>query len=336
MRYQTPANFISNLGLITTSNIASQSVNYASSAGNADTVDSLHASSFVRKDTSGQYLKAFYEYGSYLTSERPVDLVDQGLGGGGLRVDFMHPSYTWSGGWNHIITWSGYNGYNMYQLGGHYDGGTGTDLWVRSEANHGRVSWTAWRRLLNTASDPYAVNMNQYVRTTDNVTFAILNTTGAVNIDRHIDANSTWGGCRSIFVGWSSGKVILGNGNSGGHDYALNLGCDTVVSTNPFFCFQDITAFSDARVKENVEVVENAIEKIKAIRGVTFTRNYVEDKNKRHAGVIAQEILAVLPEAVSEDLNGHYSVAYGNLNALLIEAIKEQQKEIDELKAKLN
>lgn len=77
------------------------------------------------------------------------------------------------------------------------------------------------------------------------------------------------------------------------------------------------------------------MEKIKAIRGVTFTRNDTEDKNKRHAGVIAQEVLAVLPEVVSEDLNGHYSVAYGNLNALLIEAIKEQQTQIENQKTEI-
>jgi predicted heme/steroid binding protein len=161
---------------------------------------------------------------------------------------------------------------------------------------------------------------------------------GQVNINRHIDANTSWGscGCTSIFVGWGGAKVVLGNGNSGGHDYANGLGSNTVVSTNPFFCYQDITAYSDSRVKENVEVIEDAIEKVKAIRGVTFTRNDVEDLNKRHTGVIAQEILEVLPEAVSEDSRGHLSVAYGNLTSLLIEAIKEQQLQIEKLQNKLD
>ena len=98
----------------------------------------------------------------------------------------------------------------------------------------------------------------------------------------------------------------------------------------------DVTAYSDARVKENVEVITNAIERIKAIRGVTFTRNDREDKTTRFAGVIAQEVLAVLPEVVTEDSLGTYSVAYGNLAGLFIEAIKEQQKEIDELKSLIN
>ena len=139
--------------------------------GDADTVDGLHASSFVRKDATAQYLRTYYEYGDYLTTQNPSDLRSQ-MGGGGLRVDFMHPSYAGGGSWNHVITFSGYSHYNMYQLGGYYDGGTTTNLYVRSEANHGGTGWTAWRRLLNDAADPYAVNMNQYVRTTDGPTFA--------------------------------------------------------------------------------------------------------------------------------------------------------------------
>jgi hypothetical protein len=149
--------------VITAANIGSQSVS------NADTVDSLHASSFVRNDTTGQYLRAYYQYGNYLTSERPIDLRNQ-MGGSGMRVDFMIGAG--GGSWNHVITFSGYDAYNMYQLGGYYDGGSATNLYVRSEANHGTTSWTAWRRLLNEVADPYAVNMNQYVRTTDSPTFA--------------------------------------------------------------------------------------------------------------------------------------------------------------------
>ena len=150
---------------------------WADNAGNADTVDSIHGTSFVRNDTTSQYLKPFYEYGNYLTTQSPADLKNQ-MGGGGLRVDFMHPSYAGGGSWNHVITWSGYQAYNMYQLGGYYDGGTSTNLYVRSEANHGNTSWTSWRRLLNETADPYAANMNQYVRTSDGPTFADVYTTG--------------------------------------------------------------------------------------------------------------------------------------------------------------
>jgi hypothetical protein len=101
----------------------------------------------------------------------------------------------------------------------------------------------------------------------------------------------------------------------------------------------DITAFSDARSKDNIEVITNAVDKVKAIRGVTYTKidSEGDDRNVRHAGVLAQEVLEVLPEVVHTDHNtGMYSVAYGNMAGLLIEAIKEQQAQIEELKTIIN
>lgn len=95
----------------------------------------------------------------------------------------------------------------------------------------------------------------------------------------------------------------------------------------------DITAFSDARIKENVETLPNALESIKAMRGVTYNKIGEE---KQSIGVIAQEVQAVLPQLVSEHNDGMLSVAYGNVTAVLIEAIKEQQKQIEELKAQLD
>jgi hypothetical protein len=93
----------------------------------------------------------------------------------------------------------------------------------------------------------------------------------------------------------------------------------------------DVIAYSDARVKENVKTVEDALEIVKSLRGVTYTRKDNEDKSEK-VGVIAQEVLPILPQVVSQDDKGQYSVAYGNMVGVLIEAIKEQQKQIDELK----
>ena len=189
-----------------------------------------------------------------------------------------------------------------------------------------------------TASNITAYTINQSVGSSNAPTFAGITINGQTTINRHIDANTGWGSAsgNTIFVGWSGGKVVLGSNANGGHDYARDITVASVVSTNPFFCFQDITAFSDSRVKENVQVVDNALDKIKAIRGVTFTRNDTDDTNKRHVGVIAQEVLAVLPEAVSKDDRGYYSVAYGNMAALFIEAIKEQQGQIESQKSEID
>jgi len=97
----------------------------------------------------------------------------------------------------------------------------------------------------------------------------------------------------------------------------------------------NVTAYSDIRLKENIKVIENALEKVLQIRGVTFTRNDQDDKEKIYSGVIAQEVERVLPEVISEDNEGIKNVAYGNMIGLLIEAIKEQQQQIDELKARI-
>jgi len=93
----------------------------------------------------------------------------------------------------------------------------------------------------------------------------------------------------------------------------------------------NVTAYSDIRVKDNVENITGAIGKLNQIRGVTYTRTDLDDKERKYAGVIAQEIEQVLPEAVFD--NGKVkAVDYNATIALLIEAVKEQQGQINELK----
>lgn len=100
-------------------------------------------------------------------------------------------------------------------------------------------------------------------------------------------------------------------------------------------------AYSDERVKTDVKTIDNALDKVLKIRGVTYKRTDIES-DKRHAGVIAQEIEKVLPEVVSISKNNENgiedfrSVSYGNISALLIEAIKEQQVQIESLKKEIN
>ena len=93
----------------------------------------------------------------------------------------------------------------------------------------------------------------------------------------------------------------------------------------------DVTAFSDARVKTNVQTIENALDKTLALRGVSYNRTDSDDTRTK-IGVIAQETLEVVPEVVNQDASGMYNVSYGNMTALLIEAIKEQQAQIEDLK----
>ena len=95
----------------------------------------------------------------------------------------------------------------------------------------------------------------------------------------------------------------------------------------------DVIAYSDARVKENVETIPNALDKVKSMRGVGYNKI---GEQKRSIGVIAQEMLEVMPEVVSQDEQGMYSVAYGNLVGVLIEAVKELEAKVESLEAKLD
>jgi hypothetical protein len=95
----------------------------------------------------------------------------------------------------------------------------------------------------------------------------------------------------------------------------------------------NVTAFSDIRVKDNVETIPNALDKLDQIRGVTYTRTDLDDKEQRYAGVIAQEIEAVLPEAV-RDLGNIKAVDYNATIGLLIQAVKELTDKVKALEAK--
>jgi hypothetical protein len=90
----------------------------------------------------------------------------------------------------------------------------------------------------------------------------------------------------------------------------------------------DITAFSDHRLKDNVETITEALYKVKQLRGVSYSSRLDYDT---HIGVIAQEVERVVPEVVKTHPDGLKSVAYGNLVGLLIEAIKALETRVAEL-----
>ena len=99
----------------------------------------------------------------------------------------------------------------------------------------------------------------------------------------------------------------------------------------------DITAFfsSDERLKDNITPIEGALEKVNQIGGYGFDWNSNSEHSGHDVGVIAQEIEKVLPEVVTTRDNGYKAVRYEKIVALLIQAVKEQQLQIDELKSKL-
>jgi hypothetical protein len=103
----------------------------------------------------------------------------------------------------------------------------------------------------------------------------------------------------------------------------------------------DVVAFasSDERLKENLEPIGSAVEKVGQLTGYTFDWIPMEGihvHSGKDIGVVAQEVEKVLPEIVEDRGNGYKAVKYDKLTALLIQAVNEQQKQIEELTKKVN
>ncbi|MEG0486310.1 MAG: tail fiber domain-containing protein [Acinetobacter sp.] len=92
----------------------------------------------------------------------------------------------------------------------------------------------------------------------------------------------------------------------------------------------NITAFSDARIKGDLLEIEDSVSKVQSLTGYTYTRTDLND-GLRYVGLIAQDVQAVVPEAVREYEDGALSVDYMGLVGLLVQAIKEQDKRIKDL-----
>ena len=133
------------------------------------------------------------------------------------------------------------------------------------------------------------------------------------------------GGHYAVNFGLDDDNVMrIGGWSAGANRWQLDMSGNMTAAG-------DVTAFSDARVKTNVKTIENALGKTLALRGVSYNRTDSDDTRTK-IGVIAQETLEVVPEVVNQDNAGMYNVSYGNMTALLIEAIKEQQAQIEDLK----
>lgn len=211
----------------------------------------------------------------------------------------------------------------------------------------------------------------RYVNATGDTMSGTLNM-GGNTLTLHTSGGSpglkSYYGTVNVVNGSSAGTLYVGTGNANasGSVYATTVGggsnTKVIYSTSHHRYFVgssteemrlesdgdlhvegDVTAYSttvsDIRLKDNVETIDNALDKVCKLRGVEYTWNRGSRKDTKDLGVIAQEVEKVLPEIVKEkkmplidDSDTKYkSVDYEKITAVLVEAVKEQQAQIDEL-----
>lgn len=153
-------------------------------------------------------------------------------------------------------------------------------------------------------------------------------------IDGSTDINSAYSISSKATA--STSGAVLGYANLANNSIYGILGYNDAYSfygAGAIYTSGDITAFSDIRSKEDISTIENALDKTLTLNGVLYTD---KETQQRRTGLIAQDVLSVLPEAVRTNADGYYALAYGNLVGLLVQSIKELNAKVDALSEKIN
>lgn len=183
---------------------------------------------------------------------------------------------------------------------------------------------------------------------------------GYVGINHAAPAyNLDWYGT-GRFVALSGGSLVFDNTGYGSvatiHPFDDWMGCLGTSSKRFNLLYadhviaRDLEETSDESLKENIQGLDNSLEKLKKLRGVKYDlkkgyfkvsdeklKNKLDEEGKNEIGFLAQELKEVFPEVVFLDTTSNlYSVSYTRLVPVLVEAIKEQQTQIDELKKLIN
>ena len=208
----------------------------------------------------------------------------------------------------------------------------------------------SWKKLIISGSDaaiPSVSNTGDF--TIDAGGDIVLDADGADILLK--DGGTTFGRFRRdtsnlVIKSETSNKDMLFKGNDGGATItALTLDMSEGgnaqflgnISGSQIEASGDVIAFgsSDERLKDDIQPIENSLNKVDKIGGYTFVWNDKQSTYEgKDVGVIAQEIEEVLPEVVTTRGNGFKAVKYEKIVPLLIESIKELKKEVDEIKHK--
>jgi len=176
--------------------------------------------------------------------------------------------------------------------------GSGTLSWVTAPGSNSNITIPD-SGTIGSSSDPDAISISS---------------TGVVSMSATTGNTNSTNGALKV----AGGVGIAENLTVGGDIGVVNITASGTVTSN-----------SDMRLKKDIVEIENCVDKVKKLRGVNF--KWIQD-DRDDFGVIAQEVEEVAPHAVIENKEGMKSVDYGRLTTLLIQAVKEQQTQIEELK----
>jgi trimeric autotransporter adhesin len=159
-------------------------------------------------------------------------------------------------------------------------------------------------------------NRTGYIHVNSDWFYVLTGPGGATDGGWSIAANSRW-----------PFRVNLGNNNA---EFGGDINTITLTTTGNATIGGTLTENSSIRYKKDIETISYGLDKVLQMRGVTYLK---KENDIKEVGVIAEEIAEILPELVNYDTEGRPdSVSYGRITALLIEAIKDLKKEINELK----
>ena len=326
---------------ITTSNIGSQSVSYASTAGsapanggNSSTVGGFGAGSFFR---------------------------DLGFEGGGANANTIaetRSAFTYSSGspWTGPLAYFGAAGYGL-QLNATYQSGVNISYRTRNGDN---ATWNSWREFIHSGnigsqSVSYASSAGSVAWTNvsgrPTALSQFTNDLGlggaAVTIQDSAPAGTAgklwWEsdtGKLKVYYGsaWVDASPIpdmsLYYSKAGGSINGDVTVRQTLTVVGNTLIQGVLTETSDISLKENILPLENSLDKVMKLNGVSFNKKATP--NMQEIGFIAQEVEAIIPDLVTETGEGIKTVSYSRVTAVLVETIKEQQTQINELKEMVN
>lgn len=327
--------------VIHSGNIGSQSVNFANSAGNADTLDGSHANAFAPAGHGHTRLGGLYPVPNGSPDQDALEIREADLVGSAQYAIGYAPAigFHWGNRYfghllmeaNGVLGWwnSGRTAELPFRAGA---------LSLSGNATFGHFGVGLVGTYASTRYQQVFAMGEPYTMAADGT--ALNNFYGIAWTHSNVGGQSISGlDHQALFCMGGVTQTAIGKG---------------VWTRGSISAWGNITAYaSDRRLKENIEVIPDALEKVKALHGVTYQwntegRNYLRDDGRRHAGVLAQEVQAVLPEAVCPapfDVDGatgqsrtgqnYLTVQNERLVALLIEAAKELSAKVDRLEAEV-